>query len=167
MLCSAGPNPDTCSILLLLVTLDNGLAMPGVDQCLVLFMLCAAAQLGQNIVAGDAWTAKQGSMCSLGTQHEVAKQRTYFLSEVIPLELCQVFEGPQVVVIRRAPLSSNRVAVEHCSCAFCNSLVLKFHPAFRKVLAGVAALLFALLAQKRVCIAGTMFRQHGLVERSQ
>mmetsp|Transcript_20794 Transcript_20794/g.57960 ORF Transcript_20794/g.57960 Transcript_20794/m.57960 type:complete len:263 (-) Transcript_20794:412-1200(-) len=62
-----------------------------------------------------------------------------FLSQVIPFEVRQIFDAPQVIVVRAAALAPDALAVECKGGALGDPLVCELHPPLRKVLACVAA----------------------------
>ena len=72
-----------------------------------------------------------------------AHARTDILHEVVPLELAEVLEAPQVAVVRRAALAAHGVAVQLRGHGLGHPLVLELHPPLRKVLPHVAAQLLS------------------------
>lgn len=78
--------------------------------------------------------------------------RTNFLRQVVPLELFQVLEAPQVVVVCIPPPPPHGGTIERLCNPLGHPLVLKLNPALGEALASVLIAALALGSQCRVCV---------------
>ena len=69
----------------------------------------------------------------------------------MPLELGQIFDGPQVISIVASLLTADGCVVERESYQLCNLLVSELDPTFSEVLFAVSSRPLSLLTRFRIC----------------